>query len=39
MKAVDSAAARCCAYMDNFEFKRAIVVFENILELKDPSKT
>ena len=33
MKAAVSAAARRCACIDNFEFKRAIPIFENILKL------
>ena len=39
MKAAVSAAGRCFACVDNFEFKRDIAIFENILELTAPSKT
>ena len=33
MKVAVSVAARRCACMDNFEFKRDIVIFDKILEL------
>ena len=39
MKAAVSVAAWRCACMDNFEFKRAIAIFDNILELTATSKT